>query len=329
LNAESPIQLLINPSSTSWWSVIGGASGSRFEIWSGAFNMIKAFPLVGVGQGNFYHLSADIAFSKSHFLALNGGENAHNYFFQTFAELGLVGILLFVLAFILPIMNDPHRKVLLPPVLGIIALFLGNIYAHSFLVRENLLVCATILGLLYALAWSDQSASTLKSNLWLPQSKRSQLLGFVVCFLLASASLYEVYQSFYTKIFDIGVNCFQPRPLTEDGWTSGVYEVLVSDHARGVKFIANRPSEKRHEKHQLKMRIDLQDSKSQTISSAIFPLENGAPTKIQFLLPMEDTNHLKGEILRIRIDDCFTPRNIGFNEDSRRLGIQISQFFIL
>lgn len=329
ITTQSPFQLLINQSPSHWWSVIGGASGSRFEIWSGAFNMIKAFPLVGVGQGNFYHLSADIAFSKSHFLALNGGENAHNYFFQTFAELGLVGISLFVMAFILPIMNAPNRQTLLPVALGIIALFLGNIYAHSFLVRENLLVCAILLGLLYALAWPDPSTWILRPNLLLAQNKGCQLLGLVACLLLASASLHEVYQSFYTKIFDIGVNCFQPRVLTEDGWTSGLYEVEVPSAGKSLVIVGQRPQTGRYPKD-IRIRFDeVSNNDPSAAFKANVIMQEGKERVLVFMLSQSIENFPHSRKVIMRVENCFTPRNIGINIDGRILGVQVNEQKIL
>jgi O-antigen ligase len=325
LNAESPIQSLTNQSPANWWSVIGGASGSRFEIWSGAFNMIKAFPLVGVGQGNFYHLSAEITFSKSHFLALNGGENAHNYFFQTFAELGLVGIFLFVMVFILPMMNARDRNIFIPSALGIIALFLGNIYAHSFLVRENLLVCATLLGLLYALSWPDPSNWTLKSNLLIVRYKKSQILSLVVCLLLAGASLYEVYQSFYTKIFDIGINCFQLRPLTVDGWTSGLYEIEVPPASKSFVISGQRPQTARYPK-EIRIRFDeVNNNHTNALSNANIIMQEGKEQALifKFNQPIENFPYSRKVIMRT--ENCFTPRNFGMNTDGRILGIQINE----
>lgn len=319
-------QVLGNQSLSNWLSLLGGASGSRFEIWAGAFNMIKAFPLVGVGQGNFYHLSADVSFSKSHFLALNGGENAHNYFLQTFAELGLVGIILFLLAFVLPIINANNRKIFLPAIIGVIALFLGNIYAHSFLVRENLLLCAVLLGLIYSLARSDQAFGIKRLSFW-GADRQVKILAILTCILLAGASLNEVYRSFYTKIFDIGVNCFLPRPLTDDGWTSGVHEVLVSKQSKGISFYAYRP-EMVYSMHDVTVRVDLQNLAGEGIISKSFQLVNGVNSKIYLSWPPELIDAFKGGKVKVRVDDCFTPRNIGFNADSRQLGIQISQFSI-
>jgi O-antigen ligase len=63
-------------------SDLGGMMGSRFEIWSAVTNMFSAYPLMGVGEGEFYRLSSNISFARSEFLQLNRGENAHNYFLQ-------------------------------------------------------------------------------------------------------------------------------------------------------------------------------------------------------------------------------------------------------
>ena len=321
-------QILRNQSLSNWLSLLGGASGSRFEIWSGAFNMIKEFPLVGVGQGNFYHLSADISFSKSHFLALNGGENAHNYFFQTFAELGLVGIFLFVMVFILPMMNARDRSIFISSILGIIALFLGNIYAHSFLVRENLLICATLLGLLYALSWPDPSNWTLKSNLLIVRYKKSQILSLVVCLLLAGASVYEVYQSFYTKIFDIGIDCFQLRLLTEDGWTSGLYEIEVPPASKSFVILGQRPQTAHYPKD-IRIRFDeVNNNHTNTLSNANIIIQEGKEQALifKFNQPIENFPYSRKVIMRT--ENCFTPRNFGINTDGRILGIQINEKII-
>jgi O-antigen ligase len=320
-----PIQLIKNKDFTNL-SVLGGASGSRFEIWSAAFNMIKAFPLMGVGQGNFYHLSADIAFSKSHFLALNGGENAHNYFLQTFAELGIVGIIGFVLVFTFPFINTKNRTLLLPAGLGIFALFLGNVYSHSFLVRENLLLCATLLGLMYFLA-SKYQTPEYSNNIVVNHFGVRNILIIVSVLLLGLGSVREVYQSFYAKIFEIGVNCFKVKPLTGDGWTSGLYELDVPSMKSGIEFNALRPKA-RFKNSDVEVRIDLLTHDGWAASSKTYHLTNGQVKKINVSLPNNQDPYTRGVKIRIRTSTCLTPRNLGINQDSRRLGFYISNIVI-
>ena len=315
-----PIQLLKNKDFTNL-SELGGASGSRFEIWSAAFNMIKAFPLMGVGQGNFYHLSADVTFSKSHFLALNGGENAHNYFFQTFADLGLVGMSVFVLAFIFPIIVIKNRQILVPAALGILALFLGNLYSHSFLVRENLLLCATLLGLIYFLAAQDEKLHPPPHDI--PAKFRGRhILVMAAVFVLGAASIKEIYQSFYTKIFEIGVNCFQARPLTEDGWTSGVYEMKPPYGTQNITFMIYRPRYMLAKK-EFELRIDALDTQKESVATNVLKIASGESRIVTFTLPASMVKDASAGVIRMRIEGCFTPRNLGGSQDPRILGLQI------
>ena len=320
-----PIQLIKNKDFTSF-SVLGGASGSRFEIWSAALNMIKAFPLMGVGQGNFYHLSADVAFSKSHFLALNGGENAHNYFLQTFAELGLVGMIAFVLMFAFPFINTQNRKLLLPASLGIYALFLGNVYSHSFLVRENLLLCSALLALMYFEATKHGSPNS-SGNESIQRIGTPKILLAIVVFILGLASVNEVYRSFYTKIFEIGVNCFKARPLTNDGWTSGVYELEMPRMKTGIEFNAFRPKPQ-FKSGDVGLRVDLLPLDGSGVLSKTYYLTDGRVKKINLSLLINQAPSLVGVKVLIRTSNCFTPRNLGINEDSRRLGFYISDVVI-
>jgi O-antigen ligase len=139
-------------------SDLGGMMGSRFEIWSAANNMFTAYPLMGVGEGEFYRLSSNISFARSEFLQLNHGENAHNYFLQVLAENGLIGISIFAIAFLVPYRACEDKRLILPAVIGLFSLFLGNVFAHAFLVRENLLLSAALLGLIYAFA-SDKNGT--------------------------------------------------------------------------------------------------------------------------------------------------------------------------
>ncbi len=56
--------------------------------------MFASAPVFGVGVGRYFDRSAE--FMTPELRELYGNENAHNYFAQQFAELGLVGGLLFV-----------------------------------------------------------------------------------------------------------------------------------------------------------------------------------------------------------------------------------------
>jgi hypothetical protein len=314
-----PIQLVKNKDFTNL-SVLGGASGSRFEIWGAAFNMIKAFPLMGVGQGNFYHLSADVAFSKSHFLALNGGENAHNYFLQTFAELGLAGMIAFLLAFVFPFIYIHNRKLLLAASLGISALFLGNLYSHSFLVRENLLLCAALLGLMYLIA-SKHQTSECSSNVEVNHLGAQNILIIASVLLLGFGSIHEVYQSFFRHPFLAGKNCFLYKPPTHDGWTSGIYMLKVPKGSHGV-MVPLRVERPNLKTRPLIIDINILNLKNDSFASSSKSWDQSKKDEISVGLPLGGV--LDSDLIaRLRLSSCYTPRNLGVSTDGRVLGVQV------
>ncbi|MDN4018027.1 O-antigen ligase family protein [Zwartia panacis] len=128
----------------------------RLEFHSAAIRMSSQYPWFGVGNGEFFRLSSVLEFSNSLAMVRAGGENAHNYFLQTLAEVGIVGILSFMIVFLWPFFNVKKRVVLIPVTYGIFSLFLGNLYSHSFLLRENLILLSVFVGLLYSYAWKQK-----------------------------------------------------------------------------------------------------------------------------------------------------------------------------
>jgi O-antigen ligase len=71
----------------------------RFNVWVAGVGMLRAYPLFGVGFGHFaLHLAAylrDLVWIPSVNIS-NGGTIAHNTFLSVAAELGLVGLTLYV-----------------------------------------------------------------------------------------------------------------------------------------------------------------------------------------------------------------------------------------
>jgi O-antigen ligase len=122
----------------------------RPELFRAAWYMFSDSPIFGVGQGNFFRLSANLDISHSLFMAQKGGDNAHNYFLQTLAETGLVGASAFVLAIAWPFYHVDRFAKIAAPALALLVIALGNVFSHPLLVRPNLILFAVFLALLYA-----------------------------------------------------------------------------------------------------------------------------------------------------------------------------------
>ena len=307
-------------------SDLGGMMGSRFEIWSAVANMFSTYPLMGVGEGEFYRLSSNISFARSEFLQLNRGENAHNYFLQVLAENGLVGIAVFAIAFVVPYRACQNKQLILPALIGLLSLFLGNIFAHSFLVRENLLLGAVLLGLLYSFSRMGLTSTSIQSK---ALSRRTLLLSIVTVFVLLVGMIFEVAHSFGRMPFIAGADCFvKDLPVSKDGWATGSWEHRFPKGAKGVEMvlIPNRPN---ITKEPLNARFEVLSWEAGRGKVPVLTLNhqwisNESATIFLDLAP-EYRNSSNIVTARIQLSSCYTPRNLGINTDGRRLGMQIQE----
>jgi len=305
-------------------SDLGGMMGSRFEIWSAVGNMFITYPLMGVGEGEFYRLSSVISFARSEFLLLNRGENAHNYFLQVLAENGLVGIIVFAIAFIIPYRACHDKGLILPAVIGLISLFLGNVFAHSFLVRENLLLGAALLGLMYALR-----SDALESSSSMPafKFKRTYYLYPLATLVLLAGIAWEVYFSFGRLPFKAGADCFTKElPLYQDSWTSGAWGERLPHGAKEVDLTL-MPRRQHLDKEPLIVRVDLLSWEAGKgnipISTANYEWTSDEIATLKLVLPTSYYNSPNLITVNLAVSSCYTPRNLGINTDGRRLGLQI------
>jgi hypothetical protein len=304
-------------------SDLGGMMGSRFEIWSAVANMFSAYPLMGVGEGEFYRLSSNISFARSEFLQLNRGENAHNYFLQVLAENGLVGVTVFAIAFIVPYRACKNKQLVLPALIGLFSLFLGNIFAHSFLVRENLLLGATLLGLLYSFAVTGINAIIHAPVI----SGRTRLLAIVASLLLLVGITIEMAFSFGKMPFKAGADCFvRDLPVSKDYWTTGSWEQRFPQGAKGVEIIL-LPDRPNLNQKPLTALFEVLSWEAGRGKVPVFTISHqwakNEPATIFLDLSSQYQNSSNIITARIQLSSCYTPRDLGVNTDERRLGVQV------
>lgn len=134
-------------------------AGFRQQFNATSARMIAARPWSGVGVGQYFNvsplfLSPQLAFSY-------GAENAHNYFLQFAAELGLVGFGVFLLWIgsglvrgIRALLVDPRDARLLGLVAGIVAFLGTSVTGHPLLVDEVAVAFWMVFGLMLGLAGS-------------------------------------------------------------------------------------------------------------------------------------------------------------------------------
>lgn len=295
----------------------------RPEVYMAAFRMFALFPFAGLGQAEFYRQSANPELSRSFFLSTEqNGENAHNYFLQTLVETGLIGFVTLGLMLIYPIFKVANKRVLIPVSVTLLAIACANVFSHSLLVRENLLLAACFVALLYSFiptAASNSNQSVIAHYPWSFLQRRYVIVTMIT--LSIALIVKEGLQARGSFPFDKDLQCFKTRPLDRDGWTSGHYLTDIPVGATGftIQLATTQPdAEQRPISGSLQILFD-----HRKLIEKSFVLNKTGPQQLSFDLPAGTVATPDDYQAELTLSRCFIPRNFGMNEDSRRLGVKV------
>lgn len=298
----------------------------RPEIFSAALHIFSLFPLLGLGQGEFYRQASNHDLTQSYYLSLEqNGENAHNYFLQTLSETGLIGFLLFVFFVFYPLWKIKNKKALIPASIALGAVFVGNLYSHSMLVRENLFIAAVFIALMYAWMESESNLSLNRHFCLLNQAPyRYVFVGVLLIGLIFAIK--ETYQSFKQFPFTVDTQCYKARPAYQDGWSNGLVQIPLPADAIGLRFqvLDMQPEQV---KTPLAATLALvRGANNETVISKELKLHRAQTNMFEIVLP-DNLRGIDTESYRVvlRLNHCFIPRNLGHSGDGRRLGIKLGK----
>jgi O-antigen ligase len=308
----------------------------RPEVYLAALRMFALFPFAGLGQSEFYRQSANYDLTHSFFLSVDqSGENAHNYFLQTLAETGLLGIGAFILLLTYPLFRGSNKRALIPAAVALCAIFSGNLFAHSMLIRENLLLAACFVALIYATMKAEHVSLKVESMPYAPSSHRRLssmprlLYGWVkqpkaIMFSVMIVSVLmakELYQSFKSRPFNSDLQCHEPRRVNYDGWTSGrhVFEVPVGARGMILDIVNAHPDSA---KRPLEGSLTLWYNRAVLLKQS-FSFATTGPQHLEIYLPNETIATPDDYQIELRLQRCFVPRDFGMNSDGRRLGVNV------
>src|SRR5262245_6065802 len=151
----------------------------RLALWKGGIDMMLTQPLFGVGLGRFYPLSHDYAGEVLDRL-WRPYENAHNYFVQILAELGIPGLLLFVAVLAGSLRAIWTARTSSPLwTAGLVAFLLTCLTGHPFLVPPVIYAFWIALGLALGSATAANSAGH-PTRPWIRVATGGLMLALVV-----------------------------------------------------------------------------------------------------------------------------------------------------
>jgi O-antigen ligase len=299
-------------------------SSRRLELFATALRMFANYPLLGLGQGNFLMSSAVVPFSGSVWMAQSGGENAHNYFLQTLADVGVIGAFCYMLVFVWPLCHTKERKALLPAVVAIVGLCLGNLYSHSFIIRDNLLLLCVFVGLVYSYADSTAlTAGKIDPKFARGRVSRKMAVPITLIILLTTGlAIREVVCSFDRLPFYQASTCNRLAPIRGDGWTIGQVTIPLVAQQKGLKIWADTQGiPTQYATRQVN--LILQNKMGTKIFEQQYHLDN-KKLMIDLQIPESLLSTNEPMTVLLKMDRCYTPSNVTVSEDNSRLGIHIT-----
>jgi hypothetical protein len=168
-----------------------------------------------------------------------------------------------------------------------------------------------------AVAPSEASASQLRIN-----TPLAKIIIGLVCLLTLIGATLEIVRAKTSFPFTFDTQCYKKRPVDQDGWTSGLLEMPLAPEVKQIT-INLKPGQPILDHRPLNIDVSVRDSASMLIFSETLLLSATSPRSYSVEIPENDQSETKNKIFSIKLARCFIPRNLGMNEDGRRLGIQL------
>jgi O-antigen ligase len=293
---------------------INRALSQRPEIWGAALDMYSNFPLFGLGQGVFYRLSSIEAFSGSPTLISLGGSGAHNFFLQSFVELGPVGLGITIVA-AAPYLRMGGLNLRLVSFYALAGVAVGNLYADTLLIRELTMLTAIFAG---SYLWEAQMLTGDGLQPLSPSTVRRVTIALLALSLVA---LVEAALSFDRYPFIYGLRCQEERPLAWDKWTQGTLRVEARQGSTAVNLtlLADRRDLARRP---LEVVVAVVDEAAAVLHTQVvrFDRPDEGPRDVALPLGASPGGKL---FLELKPSHCYVPLNVGRGHDGRHLGVRV------
>lgn len=174
----------------------------RLALWEGGMRMIAARPVFGIGIGRFYK---DVySYAPRQEALMRPQENAHNYFLQVTAELGLTGGVCFVALLVGGVAaawraarhasEMTERRFAVAAGVGIVAFAITLVSGHPLLLREGQFALWPVVGA--ALLLAGQSVATGDAReAAAAKRRRSRVLAILTAAIVVSVPFRASYEA--------------------------------------------------------------------------------------------------------------------------------------
>ena len=108
----------------------GGSNSDRVLVWKASMHILKEKYMLGVGTGDVKDVLLNEYKQESLIDIFNKNLNPHNQYIQTFIALGIIGFILLLSQFIIPLFLSPGKY--FPYTLFILLVFI-NLFVESML----------------------------------------------------------------------------------------------------------------------------------------------------------------------------------------------------
>jgi O-antigen ligase len=292
----------------------------RPGIFLGAVQMSAAFPLLGIGIGNFFRYSGIEAFSHSALLVSQGGENAHNIFLQILVEQGGIGLGLFLLIVGTALWGRQREKQGLLFGGFIFGMLLSNVLAHSLLVPAMMVLFFIAVAMMEGVQRTREANFILARMRALLRLTRARLIAGLALSLLGGAAIWELSNSFAVTPFEYGRDCFLSMQ-DSDGFIGGDYktELVRTGNNLQVSYVPEHSDIKRRP-----LQVNIKISKKEILlKEEVVVVHDNIRQVITLDLKRLGIKKNQRFVLEVISSRCFVPLNLGTNLDPRHLGVRL------
>ncbi|MGE0171418.1 MAG: O-antigen ligase family protein [Oligoflexales bacterium] len=291
----------------STWEDVDTIMSHRLDVYYSVLRMIMDYPILGLGKGLLFRSSGFPEFARSRYFESVGGENAHNFFLQIMVETGVVGFLVLVLLPLVFLANRATMKNCAAFLL--LGLVLGNIFAHSLLLPEFLLLASVLLGGIYHERFRHSEKIIFRP-------KMAILLLSLLTLGVGGSSVFAYFSNRELLPFKTSLVCHRLYNF-EENYVSALSFGGV-DVARKDAILKIRPLHPDLQKDPLYIELMIFD-RHQILKHNTYKLRQADP------LILNISNLLASDRIGywIRSSRCYTPLNFGKGFDRRRLALEM------